>query len=93
MMDYRETNRSKNRKQQHAHCSDHLYQRLSRRYPSFVQEMIQDLLKVEGYSDVEIAFGAKISLDIIRRLSLSQPVLVDKKIFLAVFKLYSCVFC
>ena len=70
-----------------------VYSKLLKRYPRIVQDLIEDLLKIEGYSEIEIAFGAKIPLDITLKLLLNGTEYINREHFLSILELYARVFC
>ena len=70
-----------------------VYSKLLRRYPRIVQDLLEDLLKIDEYSEIEIAFGAGIPLDIVRKLSANRIDHVSREYFLSILELYARVFC
>ena len=62
-------------------------------YPQFIQNLIQDLLQVDGYTETEIAFASGIPLDTVRKLAQGTAHYVNREIFLALFGLYARIFC
>ena len=99
MRDYQEektTSHHENNRRSSSHHSRNqspaLFSKLMRRYPSFVQDAISDLLQVDGYSEIEIAYGTRVSMELIRALAMNQAVKVDRKSFHAILQLYLQVF-
>ncbi len=70
-----------------------VYSKLLKRYPRIMQDLIIDLLQIDGYSEIEIAFGAKIPLDVVRKLSINCAEHVNREYFLSILELYARVFC
>ncbi len=77
----------------HANRLSDVYSKLLRRYPRIIQDLLEDLLKIDGYSEIEIAFGANIPLDVIRQLSINCAGHVSREYFLSILELYARVFC
>ncbi len=61
--------------------------------PKFVKHLLDDLLKVEGYTDTEIAFGLQVPLHYIRKIIDGNCKQVSRDVFLSVLSLYARVFC
>ncbi len=77
----------------HSNRLTDVYSKLLRRYPRIVQDLLEDLLQIDGYSEIEIAFGAMIPLDVVRKLSISSTEYVSREYFLSILELYARVFC
>lgn len=69
------------------------YNKIKKNYPQFLQLLINDLLKVEGYSEVMIGFGSGVSLDVIRKILIGDITHITEQVFLDILGLYARVFC
>ncbi len=77
----------------HASRLSDVYSKLLRRYPRIVLDLLEDLMQIDGYSEIEIAFGAQIPLDVVRSITLNETVQVSREYFLSILELYTRVFC
>lgn len=66
---------------------------IKKKYPELIQCLLYDLLRVEGYSETEIAFGLNIPLYVIREIVDGNFTNTSREIFLAIVHLYARVFC
>jgi hypothetical protein len=66
---------------------------LHREFPRLTSLLVNDLKKIDGYSDVEIGFGTDIELDLIRKIAMGDIRHVSRQNFFKILGLYSRVFC
>lgn len=59
----------------------------------FLCHLMSDLLRVDGYSDVEISYASGVSLEVIRKLLADRINHIDRESFLLLIGLYARVFC
>jgi hypothetical protein len=62
-------------------------------FPHIIQYLLHDLLRVEGFSETEVAFGLKIPLNAVREIADGNLNHATREIFLALINLYARVFC
>jgi len=67
--------------------------KIKKHYPQLIQMLINDLLKVEDYSEMMVGFAAGVNLDVIRKILLGDIAPVSERIFLDILGLYARVFC
>lgn len=69
------------------------FQNINKDFPHLAKLLIKELLKVDGYSDTEISFGAGIRLDIIRKIATGSSCYISQTTFFRILGLYAKVFC
>ena len=69
------------------------YRTINRDFPRLSHLMLRDLMRIDGYSDIEIGFGAGVGLDDIRKIATGNTCGISKKTFLRLLGLYAKVFC
>lgn len=77
---------------QHQHKNDS-YQNINNKYPQLIHYLLNDLLKIEGYSEVVIGFGTGTNLDMIRKITENNIRKIPKHVFFDILGLYARVFC
>ncbi len=77
----------------HASRLSDVYSKLLRRYPRIVLDLLEDLMQIDGYSEIEIAFGSGIPLDVVRKISNNCVDHISREYFLSILELYARVFC
>ena len=73
------------------------YSKLLKKQPMLIQEimcfLIDDLLRLDGYSDIEVSYTSGIGLDVIRKLLANRINHIDRESFLLLIGLYGRMFC
>ena len=75
------------------HHKNDSYQNIIRQYPQLIHCLLNDLLKVDGYSEVTVGFGTGIDLDIIRKITTHDANKISQRVFFDILGLYARVFC
>mgnify|MGYP001575603026 CR=1 FL=1 len=73
------------------------YSKLLKKHPMLIQEimcfLMYDLLRLDGYADVEVSYTSGIGLDVIRKLLAKRINHIDRESFLLLIGLYGRMFC
>lgn len=68
------------------------YYRVRKECPGLIRTILLDLLRVEGMSEVEIAFGAGISVERVREVLYSRKYQLAEQDFMAILDFFSRLF-
>jgi len=55
--------------------------------------MMQDLMRIDGFSEVDIAFGSGVSIETVRECLFGRQPMLDQRSFLALLAFFSRFFC
>lgn len=61
--------------------------------PGLFKAMMQDLMRIDGFSEVDIAFGSGVSIEIVRECLFGRQPILDQRSFLALLSFFSRFFC
>lgn len=68
------------------------YEKISKRSPHLIYQLLEELLQVECYSEIEIAFGIGVPIDIIRGIINRTLKRIPPHIFFRLLTLYVRIF-
>ena len=73
--------------------SSNFYKIINERFPQLFQLLLSDLLRVDGYSEVDIGIGLGIGVDVVRKIIIGNTNKIPEEIFFDILGLYAGVFC
>jgi hypothetical protein len=80
-------------KKNNAHGYKKTRSKIEKKYPQLVSTLLDDLLKIEGYCEVGVAFISDVDLALIRKILACDISNISSQVFLKILLLYARVFC
>jgi len=60
--------------------------------PELVKAILHDLLNIEGYTEVDIAFASGVSIELVRKIRFGKDISIAQNEFLALLDFFSRLF-